>query len=113
MVRRQAGRRGLTSKVAVADGAVLADVYRIMMLVTLLAVLTQASTATIPPELTGVLDQHLTASAPSAWATCTAATKADRQLLPDAEAHQHGVWSCAMMCSAPIGQRHALLVERR
>jgi hypothetical protein len=113
MVRRQADRRGLTSKVAAPDGAVLADVYRIMMLVTLLGVLTQASTATVPPELTGVLERHLTASAPSAVVGCTSATKADRQLLPDAEARERRVWSCPMMCSAPIGQRDALLIERR
>src|SRR3954468_20206576 len=83
------------------------------MLVALLVVLMQASIATVPPELTGVLDQHLTASAPSAHVVCTSATKADRQLLPHAEASARRVWSCTMMCSAPIGQRDALLVERR
>src|SRR3954466_478554 len=84
-----------------------------MMVVALLVVLTQASTATVPPELTGVLDQHLTASAPSAIVGCTSATRADRQLLPDAEAGARRVWSCTMLCNAPIGQRDALLVERR
>ncbi len=113
MVRRPADRRVLTSKVAPPDGAVLADAYRRMMLVALLVVLTQASTATLPPDLTGVLDQHLTASAPDAHVVCTSATKADRQLLPDAAARERRVWSCAMLCSAPIAQRSALLIERR
>jgi peroxiredoxin len=84
-----------------------------MLAAALLVVLTGASTATVPPELTGVLDQHLTASAPSAVAVCTAATKGDRPLLPDGEAQERRVWSCSMMCSAPIGHRSALLGERR
>jgi hypothetical protein len=101
-------------KAETRDGAPFAYLYRVIMLAAaLLVVLTRASAATVPPELTGVLDQHLTASAPSAVAVCTAATKADRQLLPDAEARERGVWSCSMMCSAAIGQRGALLVERR
>jgi len=44
---------------------------------------------------------------------CTSATKADRELLTDADARERHVWSCSMMCSAPLGQRGALLVERR
>jgi thiol-disulfide isomerase/thioredoxin len=84
-----------------------------MLPAVLLIRLAQTSTTPVPPELTGVLDQHLTASAPSAVVACTGATKADRQLLPDAETHQRRVWSCTMLCSAPIGQRDALLVERR
>src|SRR6476661_7011442 len=86
---------------------------RMAMLVALLIVLAQASTAPVPPELTGVLDRHLTASAPGAVVVCPAATKADRQLLPDADARERRVWACTMMCLAPIGQRRALLIERR
>ena len=84
-----------------------------MLAAAFLIVLTQASTATVTPELTGVLDQHLTASAPSAVVVCTPATKPDRDLLPDAEARERRVWNCSMMCSAPIGHRDALLIERR
>jgi hypothetical protein len=110
----QADRHALASKrAAIRDGARFAAVCRMMMLAALLIVLTQASTAPVPPELTGVLDRRLTASAPSAHVVCTGATQEDRQLLPDAEARERRVWSCTMMCSAPIGQRRALLIERR
>jgi len=84
-----------------------------MLAAALLVVFSQVSAATVPPEPTGVLDRHLTAAAPGAVVVCPAATKADRQLLPDAEARERRVWSCTIMCSAPIGQRAALLIERR
>jgi hypothetical protein len=92
---------------------VLRLAFEVIVAIVLASVLAQRVTAPPPPELTGVLDQHLTASAPSSVTVCTAATRADRQLLPDAEARERRVWSCPMMCSAPIGQRDALLIERR
>ena len=78
----------------------------------LLVVLAQAPAAPVPPELTGVLDSRLTAPTPSATVTCTRATKADRLLLPDDSARARRVWSCTLQCVAPIGKRHALLIER-
>jgi len=91
---------------------VLRLAFEVILGIVLASVLTQRATAP-PPEMTGLLDQHLTASAPSAVVGCTSATQADRELLPDADARERHVWSCSMMCSAPLGQRGALLVERR
>ena len=95
------------------DGARLATVICVMLAAVLLVVLAQAPAALVPAELTGVLDSRLTAPTPSATMTCTAATKADRLLLPDDAARARRVWSCMLQCIAPIGKRHALLVERR
>jgi hypothetical protein len=91
---------------------VLRLAFEVILAIVLASVLTQRATPP-PPEMTGLLDQHLTASAPSAVVGCTSATQADRELLPDADARERHVWSCSMMCSAPLGQRGALLVERR
>jgi AhpC/TSA family len=79
----------------------------------LLVIVAQTPAAAAPAELTGVLDSRLTAPTPSATVTCTGATKADRLLLPDDAARARRVWSCTLQCVAPIGKRHALLIERR
>ena len=84
-----------------------------MILNFVLALVLAQSVAAPPPELTGVLDSHLTASTPSVVDFCNEATAEDRSLLPKDLAGERHVWSCTMLCIAPIGQRHALFIERR
>lgn len=97
---------------AVSDGAGLAIGFEVILAILLASVLAQRMTAP-PPELTGVLDSELTGGTPLANVSCNEATTVDRSVLPEDLARERHVWSCTMLAIAPIGQRHALFIERR
>jgi thiol-disulfide isomerase/thioredoxin len=84
-----------------------------MILTFVLASVLAQSVAAPPPELTGVLDSELTAGTPWANVSCNEARTVDRSVLPQDLARERYVWSCTMLSMAPIGQRHALFIERR